>query len=369
MSHGRRIARRTFTIEIMENRLLLSGSGARAATHPASSHHHAAPSNVFTAILSPENVVLPEDLGNPTGTGASANDSQIQGGGGASLFPTPIAGDPAKGRIVFTIADAGSEIKVTGSLFHISNVIAVTLHDTLNPAAFALRGSTISPATQPPALQPNEPALAASTTTVTTSITIKPPTNSTTSAMLTNTTASQYASTSTTVPTPVTTTTTTTTAVASPTVMLPSMSTEQTTDTSATVTAAPTPSGTSTPTPSPPTTGAPVYYAANTVNTAQSTQTGQILSSNFDQTVALLLNPGVGSGPVPPDATFQTVIRPQYLEGPLAVRGGFSELVYDMRHGDLYVLVQTSDGYDPAADAQEDGNYPYGELRGVVAVD
>ncbi len=313
MSHGRRIVRRTLTLETLENRLLLNGGRAHSRGRSAPDRSHPHPGVVFTAILSPQNVVLPEDEGNPPGTGT--NVSQIQGGGGASLYPTPIPGDPAKGKIVFTITDGGREIKVTGVLSHISNVTAVTLHDTNNPAAFTLRGSTTSPATQPPALQPNVPALAANTTTVTTSTTIKPPTNSPTSSTLTTTTASQYASTSTTVPAPATTTTTTT-ASTSPTVTLPNGSTAQTTNTSATVTVAPTPSGTSAPTPAPPTTGSPIYYAANTVNTAQSTQTGQLLSSNTDQTVALLLNPGTGSGPVPPDATFQTVILPQYLVGP-----------------------------------------------------
>jgi hypothetical protein len=364
MIRRRRTIRRELTLETMENRLLLSGGTKHVAAHPHSSHHRAIAPDVYTAILSPENIVLPEDQGNPTGTGTSANVSQIQGGGGASLYPTPIPGDPAKGKIVFTIAGGGKEIKVTGVLSHISNVTAVTVHDTNSPAAFALRGSTTSPATQPPALQANEPALAASTTTVTTSTTIKPPTNSPTSATLTNTTASQYASTSTTVPSPVTTTTTTTTSL-SPTVTLPSGATEQTTDTAATATATPTPSGTSAPTPSSPTTGSPIYYAADTVNSAQSTQTGQLLSSNTDQAVALLLNPGTASGPVPPDATFQTVIKPPYLIGPLAYRGGFAQLIKDMRAGELYVLVQTNDGYDPAA-IDQDGDYPFGELRGAV---
>jgi hypothetical protein len=364
MSHGRRNVRRAFSVECMETRLLLSGGKAHAANHPSSAHHRPVAPDVFTAILSPKNVALPYDQGNPAGTGASAGESQIQGGGGASLYPTPIPGDPAKGKVVFTIADGGSEIKVTGTLVHISNVTAVTVHDTNNSAAFALRGTTTSPATEPPALQPNSPALAASTTTVTTSTTIKPSSSSQSGSTLTNTAASQYASTSTSAPSPVTTTTTTTTVI-SPPVTLPSGSTEQTTDTSATATAAPTPAGTSAPTPAAPTTGAPIYYAADTVNTAQSTQTGQVLSSNTDQTVALLLNPGTGSGPVPPDATFQTVIRPQYLLGPLARRGGFAQLIKDMRAGDLYVLVQTNDGYDQAA-VQQDGDYPFGELRGTV---
>jgi hypothetical protein len=363
MSHGRRIICRKFTIERMEDRLLLSSGNTHATIHSASHRRDPHPADVFRAILSPQNVVLPEDEGNPPGT--DSNVSQIQGGGGASLYPTPIPGDPAKGKIVFTIAEGGREIDVSGVLSHISNVTAVTLHDTNFAAAFTLRGSTTSPATQPPALQPNTPALAASATTVTTSTTIKPVANSPTSSTLTTTTTTQYASTSTTVPSPVTTTTNTT-ASTSPTVTLPSGATAQTTDTVATATAAPTPTVTPSPTPTSPTSGSPVYYAANTVNTAQTTTTGQLLSSNTDQTVALLLNPGTGSGPVPPGAVFQTVIKPPYLEGPLAYPGGFAKLTKDMRAGYVYVLVQTNDGYDPAGGAQQDGNYPYGELRGAV---
>ncbi len=364
MIHGRKAFQLRLALERMEDRLLPSGGGSHSARHSTKHGTDPHPADVFSAVLLPGNVVLPFDEGNPAGTGASTAESQIQGGGGGSFFPTPIPGDPAKGKIVFAIADGGTEIKVTGRLSHISNVVAVTLHDTNDPAAFALRGSTTSPATQPPALQPNVPALAANTTTETTSTTIKPPANSPTQSTLTTTTASQYASTSTTAPSPVTTTTTTT-AVASPTVTLPSGSTEQTTNTSATVSVAPTPSGAGAPTPTPPTNGSPIYYAANTVNTAQSNDTGQLLSSNTDQTVALLLNPGADSGPVPPGATFQTVIKPQYLEGPLAYPGGFAQLLKDMKAGDLYVLVQTSDGYDPAG-PQEDGDYTYGELRGAV---
>ncbi len=52
----------------------------------------------------------------------------------------------------------------------------------------------------------------------------------------------------------------------------------------------------------------------------------------------------------------------------MAYPGGFAQLIKDMRAGDLYVLVQTSDGYDPAGGAQQDGNYPYGELRGAVGL-
>jgi len=259
-------------LEVLEDRQLPSGGSAHPFSRSAHDRAHRPQQNVFVAYLRPDQVVLPQDQGNPAESPSLSGPSQIQGGGGAALFPTPLPDDPARGTIKFTITNGGKEITVTGSLSHISNVSAVTLHDTNFSSAFALRGSTTSPATQPPALQPNEKATA----------------------------------------------------------------------------------------------GTQVYYAANTINSAQATVTGQILSSNFDQAVALLLNPGNGSGPVPPHATFQTVIQAQYLEGPLAVPGGFSKLVKDMRAGYLYVLVQTNDGYDPATGAQQDGNYPYGELRGMV---
>jgi len=275
MTHGRTAARRHLNLEMLEDRRLPSGGSAHPFSRSAPDRAHQPRPNVFVAYLSPDQVVLPQDQGNPAESPSLSGPSQIQGGGGAALFPTPLPGDPARGTIKFTITDGGKEIAVTGSLARISNISAVTLHDTNFSSAFALRGSTTSPATQPPALQPNQRATSG------------------------------------------------------------------------------TPNST-------------VFYSANTINSAQTTETGQIRSSNFDQTVFLLLNPGNGSGPVPPGATFQTVIKAQYLEGPLAVPGGFSKLIKDMRAGYLYVLVQTNNGYDPATGAQQDGNYPNGELRGMV---
>jgi hypothetical protein len=362
MMHGRPAMRRRFGLELLETRWLPSGGGGHHNKHHANHVSSQSKADVFVAKLTPQQVVLPQDLGNPTQEGTLGDPAQIQGGGGVALFPTPIPGDPAKGEVTFTITDAGKEIKVTGSLSHISNVSAVTLHDMNYPAAFPLRGTTYSPMTQPPALQPDTPMIPATTSLTSTQTMVKPPTNSTTMSSSTTLTQVTAASTNASTPSPITTTETST-AITSPTVNLPGGSTETTTTTTQLTSSAPTPStAPSVPAPS----SGPIYYSPNTVNTAQSTETGQILSSNFSQTVALLLNPGNGSGPVPPHATFQTVIQPQLLEGPLATAGGFAKLVHDMRKGQLYVLVQTNDGYDLPTGAQQDGNYPNGELRGIV---
>jgi hypothetical protein len=177
-----------------------------------------------------------------------------------------------------------------------------------------------------------------------------------------STTQTTSASTSATTPFPITTTQTSV-MTTSPAVPLPDGSTQTTATTSQSTSSAVTPSTASQPSGR---SSGPVYYASNTVNSAQSTTSGQIPSSNFGQTVELLLNPGNGSGTVAPGATFQTVIKPQYLLGPLAHGGGFAQLIQDMRSGELYVLVQTNDGYDAGTAAQEDGNFPNGELRGQV---
>ncbi len=361
MSSGRRTVRRPLVLERIEDRLMPSGAHVQLVRH-STAHAALEPRpHFFVANLSPGQVVFPTDEGNPAESLGLTGPSQIQGGGGAAPFATPPANDPARGRIAFTIANGGKEIKVVGSFSHISNISAVTLHDLNYPAVYPLRGSTTSPATQPPALQPDAPALAASTTTVSTATTTKPATNA---PSLMSTTQTQYASASTTVPVPITTTTTTT-AVTTPMVTQPSGTTVQTTHSTATATAAPTGSGPNL-TPPAPKAGSPLYYAANTVNSAQSTTSGQISSSNTGQTVVLLLNPGNGSGPWPARATFQTVIKAQNLLGALAYGGGYAQLVQDMRSGELYVLVQTNDGYDAGTAAQQDGNFPNGELRGQV---
>jgi hypothetical protein len=80
----------------------------------------------------------------------------------------------------------------------------------------------------------------------------------------------------------------------------------------------------------------------------------------------VLLNPGNGSGPLPNHASFHTVIKAQYLQGPLAIRGGLDQLIHAMQNMRLYVLVQTNNAYDPAGGAQQDSNYQSGELRGVI---
>jgi len=323
-------------------------------------HHTAPPKRVFVATLTPAAVVLPLDNGGSSANGAAA---QIQGGGGAAPFALPPLDDPARGKIVFTLD--GNQIKVTGYLAHISNVSAITVHYTSDPAVFPLRGSTTSPATQPPALAADTPVLPAST--ASSSSTMPVPVTSlpqgATSGTVTKTT--QNATTNAMIPSPITTKTTLTSITYPPT-----STTTMTTNTvvSGAVTNESTPVN---PTPpAAPSTG-PIYYAGNTVNSAlsdgnQTSQAGQISSSNFDQTVALLLNPGNTGGAMPTNSSFTTVIKPQYLQGPLAKRGGYFTFINAMRNGQLYVLVQTNDGYDPATGAQEDSNFPNGELRGPI---
>ena len=176
--------------------------------------------------LTPTKILLPFDSGGVDASGNRLPPAQVEGGGGAALFPTPATNsDPASGKIKFTITHHGSEIEIVGTLSDISNVSAVTVHDLKYPATLALRGSTTPTAGQP-----------------------------------------------------------------------------------ATV----------------PATTIPLA----TVNTFQTT-TGQILLSNIGHTVAVLLKPGMGSGPIG-KATFTNVIKAQYLEGPLAGKR-LSSLINDMQ--------------------------------------
>jgi hypothetical protein len=206
----------------------------------------------FVAWLTPGGVQLPFDL----------NGDQIQGGGGATLYPLPVTPpptDPAKGLVSLTITDGGKEINVFGSLSRISNVTAVTLHDLQYHAVFTLRGSPSSQTGQTP----------------------------------------------------------------------------------------------------------PVTYPSTTVNTTgQPTQDAQVESSNIGQTIAVLLKPGNGSGTIA-HRTFEMTLTPSDLVGPLA-GASIKPLAKALRTDPsaFYVNVQTSDGYDPATGAQQDGNFPYGELRG-----
>jgi hypothetical protein len=79
-------------------------------------------------------------------------------------------------------------------------------------------------------------------------------------------------------------------------------------------------------------------------------------------TVAVLLNPGA-PGPTP-HAPFQTVIKAPFLTGPLQGKP-VRALVKAMRSGDIYALVQTSNGVDSSGPFVP-GNFPKGELRGQV---
>jgi len=86
------------------------------------------------------------------------------------------------------------------------------------------------------------------------------------------------------------------------------------------------------------------------------------------QTVAVLLMPGNASGPHA-QATFRTVIKAQYLTGPL-VGHPLSDLVKDMRQLQpkplVYVNVQTNNGVDSSSVPAGPGNFPFGEIRGPV---
>ena len=136
--------------QVSENTRSVARADGNPVLASAGSHKAAkAGQSVFVAPLTPGNVVLPRD----------AAGDQIEGGGGAAAYALPPLNDPATGRVVFTIH--GDEIKVTGTLSHISNVSAVTVHDLNYPAVFPLRASTASPATQPPALQPDTPTIPA----------------------------------------------------------------------------------------------------------------------------------------------------------------------------------------------------------------
>ena len=96
-----------------------------------------------------------------------------------------------------------------------------------------------------------------------------------------------------------------------------------------------------------------------------------MLSSNTGQAIAVLLKtPSTGSGPLALGKAY-TVLHAYDLTGPLTGHP-LSALIKTLRRestlssGPLYVLVQTSDGYDSATGAQQYGNFPNGELRGQV---
>jgi hypothetical protein len=276
MAGTRKAFRSRFGIEVMENRLVPSGTGLHAVGGSPASAHHDRPPVLFSATLSSQNVVLPLD----------EEDNQIQGGGGAALYPLPPSTDPAKGTVKFYITDGGKEIDVSITLSKISNISAITLNDLLDPAVFALRGTTTSPATQPPALQPN----------------VKP----------------------------------------SP----------------------------------PPNAPIGLFYTGSTVNTATLSQQtpaapGQVMSSNIGQVVDVLLKPTAFTGTISHNSV-QGIIMASDLTGPLAGKS-LSALVTALRHTvpgtdvpDLYVNVDTSSGIGAATGAQQDGNFPNGELRGPV---
>jgi hypothetical protein len=101
MRHGRKTVRLNPRMERLEERIGPSGAGA-----------------TFTAILTPSGVEVPS-----SGTPAKP------------IAAVPVASDPARGKITLTVGGHGQELWVAGSLSHISNVSAVTLHDLKYPGS------------------------------------------------------------------------------------------------------------------------------------------------------------------------------------------------------------------------------------------
>jgi hypothetical protein len=96
---------------------------------------------------------------------------------------------------------------------------------------------------------------------------------------------------------------------------------------------------------------------------------GQVTASNIGQSVAVLDDPGPGSGPFIHPKFTATITSKDFI-GPLAGRR-MSVLISQLRQSTaanptIYVLVQTNNGTDPASGAQQPGNFPNGELRGTV---
>ncbi len=277
MAGTRNAVRQRFEVEVIESRLLPSGVGSHSLATSPVPEHQMHPHVLYVAHLSPTNVVLPLDQ----------NGDQIQGGGGAAMYPLPPWTDPAKGTVTFYLTDKGKAIDVSITLTDVSNLASITINDLADPAVFALRGATTSPATQPPALQPNT----------------KPP--------------------------------------------------------------------------SPPPVG--LYYGADTTNTgtyyqATTAEPGQVASSNFGQVVDVLLKPTAFSGTISHNSIQGVIIAPD-LTGPLAGKSlsalirAFRETVTQPNGATvpaLYVNVDTSSGIGSATGAEQDGNFPNGELRGEV---
>jgi hypothetical protein len=91
---------------------------------------------------------------------------------------------------------------------------------------------------------------------------------------------------------------------------------------------------------------------------------GEPRSPRIGLPVELLLKPGDRSGPIS-SVTFFTVIKAPYLTGPL-VGHPLSDLLKDIRDGDVYVNVQTNDGLDSTGAPAGPGNFPFGEMRGTL---
>ena len=262
MASDRRAVRREFGIEMMESRLVPSGTGSHAVAAAATPAHHPRPQDRFVATLSPTNVVLPVDM----------QGDQIQGSGGAALYPLPPSTDPAKGTAKFYITDEGKEVDVSITLSDISNIASISINDLADPADFSLRGTATAPEGQTPAL--------------------------------------------------------------------------------------------------------PNGFSSTTINSTQqpASPNTQIMSANIGQAVVVLLKPAAGSGTIRHNS-IQGAISASDLTGPMAghplasLVKAFRQTVSQPNGGPvpaLYVNVETSSGIGPATGAQQDGNFPNGELRGPV---
>jgi hypothetical protein len=260
MPRSRRRVRYQLAIEPLEHRLVPSGAGTHGLTFSGAPTEHHRPRILYVAHLSPANEVLPVD----------DQGFQIQGGGGAAMYPLPPANDPARGTVTFYLTGEGKEIDVSITLSAVSNASAITINDLADPAAFALRGSPNTAMGQTPA----------------------------------------------------------------------------------------------------------ATFNPSTVNLTQqsSPSPGQITAANIGQAVVVLLKPGPGSGTISHNSV-QGVVDASDLTGPMAGQP-ISALIKAFRQTvsqpngtsvpALYVNVETSNGFSPAMGAQQDGNFPSGELRGAI---
>jgi hypothetical protein len=102
---------------------------------------------------------------------------------------------------------------------------------------------------------------------------------------------------------------------------------------------------------------------ANTSVSATATTSPPPDPTSTEPTIAVLLKPGTGSGPLA-HATFSKTLRRFDLIGPLVNRP-LSALLVLAQQGRVDVVVQTTSGVD-AATLNGPGNFPSGELKGTL---